>query len=188
MNLENFPTCETAIRMLGTISKGFYDRSYVGKWIFQVMGMEMEDTTRLFEELRQQAFVDTATWGLDYWEQKYGIETNTSLSYERRRQQVKERRNMKLAMNPEYIRQIAEYLSGKDVEIIENIAPYTFRIKVLIKTADSNFNEKRLRMKITDIKPSHLSYEIITERPLISKNYIGAILQDAETLSIRQVI
>ena len=34
MDLENFPTRETAKDMLSMISP-IYDRSYVGKWIFQ---------------------------------------------------------------------------------------------------------------------------------------------------------
>ena len=41
MDLENFPTRETAKDMLSMISP-IYDRSYVGKWIFQVMAASME--------------------------------------------------------------------------------------------------------------------------------------------------
>lgn len=36
MDLENFPTRESAKDMLSMVSP-IYDRSYVGKWIFQVM-------------------------------------------------------------------------------------------------------------------------------------------------------
>ena len=39
-DLENFPTSESAKKMLGYVSDGFYDSSYVGKWLFQVMGIE----------------------------------------------------------------------------------------------------------------------------------------------------
>ena len=40
IDLEHFPTNETALRMMERISP-IYDRSYVGKWIFEIMGMEM---------------------------------------------------------------------------------------------------------------------------------------------------
>ena len=43
MDLENFPTSESARRMMDRITKGFYEKSYVGKWIFQVMGMEWDE-------------------------------------------------------------------------------------------------------------------------------------------------
>ena len=74
MNLEQFPTSETAKKMLGYITgNGFYDNSYVGKWIFQVMGEEMDDARAIIDELPLQAFVETATWGLRYHEEKYGL-------------------------------------------------------------------------------------------------------------------
>ena len=63
IDLEHFPTCETSKRMLARVSP-IYERSYVGKWLYQVMGLEMEDARRLFDELRQQAFPETATWHL----------------------------------------------------------------------------------------------------------------------------
>ena len=37
-DLEAFPTSESAVRMLSYVSQGFYDNSYVGKWLYQVMG------------------------------------------------------------------------------------------------------------------------------------------------------
>ena len=66
--LENFPTSESAKRMLSYVSTGFYDKSYVGKWLFQVMGLEYDDARKLVEELALQMFPETATWGLKYHE------------------------------------------------------------------------------------------------------------------------
>ena len=39
-DIEHFPTNPTALRMMSRISP-IYDRSYVGKWIFEVMGADM---------------------------------------------------------------------------------------------------------------------------------------------------
>ena len=41
------------------------------------------------EDLINQAFIDTATWGIDLWEEEYGLDTNKLLSYEERREIVK---------------------------------------------------------------------------------------------------
>ena len=41
-DLEEFPTSESAKRQLSYVTKGFYDTSYIGKWIYQVMGLEYE--------------------------------------------------------------------------------------------------------------------------------------------------
>ena len=45
IDLEHFPTSKTAQRMLSRVSP-IYSRSYVGKWLYQVMGLEMEDADR----------------------------------------------------------------------------------------------------------------------------------------------
>lgn len=59
--LEHFPTSESARRQLRYITAGFYDSSYVGKWIFQVMGQEYDDARRIIQELPAQMFPETAT-------------------------------------------------------------------------------------------------------------------------------
>ena len=62
--LELFPTSESALKMLSYVTPGFYDKSYVGKWMFQVMGLEYDKALKLAEELPEQFFPETATWGL----------------------------------------------------------------------------------------------------------------------------
>ena len=37
-DLENFPVSESAKNMIASVSDGFYDNSYVGKWLYEVMG------------------------------------------------------------------------------------------------------------------------------------------------------
>ena len=187
MNLENFPTSESAIRMLDMVNSGWYDKSYVGKWLFQVMGTEIDTLKTIFDELRHQAFVESATWALDYWEEKYGLTRNSSLSVEERRSRIKEMYQLKYSMNPERIRQLAETVCEKKVEITEH-APYTFVLKVIIAGSDSDFTEDRQRKKIGQIKPAHLAYEIVTERPITGHIYAGAVIQQAEIVNIRQVI
>lgn len=56
MDLENFPTRETAKDMLSMISP-IYDRSYVGKWIFQVMATPMGLARWTVEEMKNRHFL-----------------------------------------------------------------------------------------------------------------------------------
>lgn len=71
IDLERFPWSDSANRMLTYVTKGWYDKSYVGKWIYEVMGRELDLATVHIEELPYQMFIDTATWGLKYHEIKY---------------------------------------------------------------------------------------------------------------------
>mgnify|MGYP001100743238 FL=1 len=70
-NLENFPTSNSARKMLGYVSDGFYDESYVGKWIYQVMGLEYDRALEMVKDLPAQFFPETATCGLMYHEIKW---------------------------------------------------------------------------------------------------------------------
>ena len=79
-NLENFPTSESGKRQLGYVSEEFYEKSYVGKWLYQVMGLEYDEARRLVEELPEQMFPETATWGLMYHEIKWGLPVRENLS------------------------------------------------------------------------------------------------------------
>lgn len=65
IDLERFPWSDSANRMLTYVTKGWYDKSYVGKWIYEVMGRELDLATVHIEELPYQMFIDTATWGLN---------------------------------------------------------------------------------------------------------------------------
>ena len=42
MDLDNFPKSESAKRMLSYVTKGWYDRSYIGKWLYEVVGKELD--------------------------------------------------------------------------------------------------------------------------------------------------
>ena len=50
IDLEHFPTSQSAQRMMSRISP-IYGKSYVGKWLFQVMGLEWDDAWLRFDEL-----------------------------------------------------------------------------------------------------------------------------------------
>lgn len=100
IDLEKFPMSESALRMLEYVSTGFYEKSYVGKWLFQVMGMEYDDAFRLAETLPEQFFVETATWGLRYHEEKWQLPVRENLSYEERRRLIYRKRDYRAPMTP----------------------------------------------------------------------------------------
>lgn len=99
-DLENFPTSSSALRMLDDVSTGFYENSYVGKWLFQVMGQEYDDAFMLAGTLPEQFFPETATWGLRYHEEKWGLPIRESLGHEERRRQIYRKRDYRAPMTP----------------------------------------------------------------------------------------
>lgn len=161
MDLEKFPTNETAKQMLGTVTgNGFYDRSYIGKWIFQVMGQEIEAAKKYVEELSEQAFPKSATWGILYQEQKYGIPENTGMTLEERRRQIMIQ-NILSPMNPAFLeRQIGLIVGHDRVAVIENNPEYMFRVEIL-ESDITAASYPDVRKFIRKVKPSHLALLIV---------------------------
>lgn len=158
IDLEKFPTSPAAKRMIKTISP-IYDNSYVGKWLFQVMGMEMDEAWAFFEELRLQAFPDTATWGIIYWEQRYHIVPDESLTIEERRQRVIVKRGKRSPMNPARIEQFTTDVTGRQAVVTERNEEYVFLISIL--PGDSEIDYSELIKTIRSVKPSHLSFRVL---------------------------
>ena len=152
-DIEQFPTSPAAARMMSRISP-IYDRSYVGKWIFQVMGLDMDNVRLRFEELRLQAFPETATWGLPYWEQRYGIVPSSTQTIEERRRAVLLKRNAREPINPAKVEYIVETMTGMPAKVTENVAPYTFSVEIFGDGGEIDYDAVCAKLKRT--KPSHL--------------------------------
>ena len=81
VDLEHFPTNEVAQRLLTYVTRGWYDKSYVGKWIYEVIGLELETASRRISEAQKQAFPETAAWGMYFHELMYGIPIDRTKHY-----------------------------------------------------------------------------------------------------------
>lgn len=158
MNLENFPTSPAAQRMLGYVTAGWYDKSYVGKWIYQVMGEELDRISVPVEELALQAFVDSATWGLKYWEELVGLPVREDLDYSTRRALVNEKLDKYHPINPEWLSQFLSGITGREVVVTENPKTYTFSIK--IGNGRNEYSLPLMIRRLDSVKPAHLAYDI----------------------------
>jgi hypothetical protein len=158
MNLENFPTSPAAKRMLKTVSP-IYDNAYVAKWMFHVMGLEIDEAWQFIEELRLQAFPETATWGIVYWEQQYHIPPDESLSIEERRRRVIIKRGKRKPMNPARIEKLTRDITGRQAVVTERNEEYVFFIAILPGESEVDYQE--LINTIRSVKPSHLTPTIL---------------------------
>lgn len=168
-DLEKFPENHVSKRMISRVSP-IYERSYVAKWLYEVMGREVDDAETRFSELREQANPETATWGLCYWEQRYGIEVDESRSLAARRAAVISKRGTRAPMNPARIEEILSSMSGRKIRVEENVAPYTFR--VYVENGEGFVDYDAIVRKLKKVKPSHLAFEVCFE--VFTTAYIGA--------------
>lgn len=156
----NVPTTETGKRMLASVSP-IYDRSYVARWLFEVMGIEMEEARQYIEELRLQAHPKTATWGLFYWEMRYHISIDESLPLETRRQKVMSKRWRYAPMNPARLEEYIDRASGRTAVVTEYNDEY--RIEIAIDGDGGVLEYEKIIELVRTAKPSHIAMQIILE-------------------------
>lgn len=178
-NIEEFPTNETAKQMIRRVSP-IYDQSYVGKWIFQVMGLEMSEARALVESLRQQCYLEQCTWGMRYWEERYGIEVDETKDLEERRATVMAKRRKREALQPASLETILEELTDREVTIQEDNPRYRFTVQ--IDEGDTAIDYVALISKINTVKPSHLAYSIELPRKGTLKLYFAAAMYEVKTV------
>lgn len=162
IDLERFPWSDSANRMLTYVTKGWYDNSYVGKWIYEVMGREIDLATAHIEELPYQLFIDTATWGLKYHEIKYGLPIREDLSYEERRRLLREKKDTKAPMTPWRMEQILKGVTDYDVQVHDcNEQGYYFAHPNIFSVqleGETEIELKEVKRKVDKLKQSHTIY------------------------------
>ena len=109
------------------------------------------------KDLIDQLFVVSATWGLDYWENYLGIESDISESYSNRREVIKAKLRGIGTTTIEMIKNTAAAFTGGEVEVIEYPLEYRFVIQ-FIGILGIPPNMSGLINAIEEIKPAHLAY------------------------------
>ena len=165
--LREFPASASARKMLGHVSRGLYGRSYVGKWIFEVMGIEHDAAWRIVRDLPEQLFVEAATWGLSYHEMKWGLPVRENLPYEERRRLIYQKRDYRAPMTPYRMERCLEALLGLEVHVndandkgrfgAEFPDPNVFAVTVI---GDSSLDLGGIRAALDGMKQSHTVYTI----------------------------
>ncbi|RCX13271.1 uncharacterized protein DUF2313 [Anaerobacterium chartisolvens] len=95
----------------------YYHTSRIFKSVLKAEGRELDTLRDRTEELLDQLFADTATWGLELWEKEYGLSTSPQLSYEDRRARLKAKMRGVQKVTPAMIKSVAEAYSNGEVEV-----------------------------------------------------------------------
>lgn len=135
----------------------YYKNSIVMNNLLQASAKEIGLINYKIEDVLNQFFIDTATWGLDLWEKEFGITIDLNKSYEDRRENIKAKLRGSGTVTKTMIVNVAKAFSGGEVEVIENPSDYNFIIHFIgIKGIPKNM--LGLIDMIENIKPAHLGY------------------------------
>ncbi len=161
-------TSYEAKKMLRYVTKNFYNRSSAALRIFQAIGIEWDEMSDLSLDFVNEFFPQSCSWSIPFWEQQYGILSDDALPLPVRRQKLIAKIIYRAPVTPYAIEQVLSSFSGFNTTVIENVAPYTFKI-ILSPPHDSrSYDYNQLIRLIQNSKPSHLSFNlnVHTNRPL----------------------
>lgn len=141
------------------------------------------ETIRLqLQDIFEQFFVTTATWGLSYWENVLAITPLTSDDYESRRKRVLVKLQANQTSTVEFMRALAAkyYASNATITIEEDVANYAFRI-----IADAvPYEPTELYTAIQTYKPAHLAAIIVHLLYTSNGFYAGGIVSSYECTKV----
>lgn len=154
--MQSILTSETAQKIIDYVSP-IYGNSYVGLWIFQAIGTALDDVCTIAEQLCYETNPSTAELLLDYWERRYGLPMDSSLTTEQRRTRILARRQSRGPCNPARLASaVSAALNGVDVDITENVVKNRFHVHVL-----GNVDSLAPAVFVIErMKPAHLVYDI----------------------------
>ncbi len=147
---------ERAQQMIDYVSP-IYGDSYVGLWLFEVMGQSWDKVWDIFTSLRNETTPITADKLIGMWEDSYGIPRNSNLSLEQRRARLIAWRDRGPCNPYRLAAAVSSALNGVEVDIQENIAKNTF----LVNIRDVVYDWTPAEMVLDRKKPAHLIYKIM---------------------------
>ena len=137
----------------------FYHNSNVIRSFMESNSIEVDTLKAYIEDLSENLYVKTATWGLDLFEEELGLVTDKSISYKERRERILAKKRGNGTTTKTMIKNTAEAFSGGEVEVIENFSDYSFIVKFVgVKGIPKNL--ALFKKMIEEIKPAHLNYEL----------------------------
>ena len=135
----------------------FYHNSTFVKACMSSQNVERNFIKESIEDLVNNLYVDTATWGLDYFEEELGLKTDKSKSYEERRERIKAKKRGSGTTTVKMIKDTSLAFDCGEVEVTEMYSDYMFKLKfVSEKGRPRNLDD--FKNAIDEIKPAHLSY------------------------------
>lgn len=135
----------------------YYENSHVMKEFQKSLAQELGALKYGKDEVLRQFFLETATWGLDIWEQELGLTTDLSKTYVTRREIISAKIKGTGTTTKEKIIKTAAVFSGGEVDVVEYPSEYRFEVH-FVGTKGIPPNMPGFIQMLEEIKPAHLTY------------------------------
>lgn len=177
------PAAQEIVAQLAPI----YGQARVALWIFQAIGLEIDEMSQWADEVFVQIVPQTATWSLPYWEGEYGLSPDPTLDIEKRRLRVLSKKRYRAPMNPYKLGQIASAASISGECRIEERTKYPSHFTVWVSGVPSEADKSKIAAAVDYAKEARLSFDVRYEQMSSGTVYVGGIIQMGYDITIRQV-
>jgi len=135
----------------------YYQPSQVIRAAFKAVTAELRRLEFDVDTARDSMFLDSVVENITRWETDLGITPDHSKPYDFRREKVKAKLRALGTTTKDMIKTVAAAFSNGEVEVIEDNANYSFKVKFTgVKGIPENMTD--LSAILEEIKPAHLAY------------------------------
>ncbi|EJU21190.1 PF10076 family protein [Peptoanaerobacter stomatis] len=138
----------------------FYRKIEQMKAVQDTLSIEVSKMRCVEKDVFLQGFVETATWGLKFFEEELGLDIEPNLSYEQRREVIKAKLRGTGTTTIKLIKNVSIAYSNGEVEVTEHNDEYYFDIK-FVGTRGIPANLDGLKHILNEIKPAHLGIKYV---------------------------
>lgn len=119
-------------------------------------GREFDIMRAIMDDLPNQLVPQKATWGLVLWEEFLEITPAPGESLVSRRMNVMKKYSNVQLVTPISMERMIWAMANARVDIIRNVAPYTFKVQIKEESLDSNI--AAIREVLEEFKEAHMAY------------------------------
>lgn len=159
----------------------FYNNIRDFQELLNVEAKHLAALDNLIDDLVNQIYIDTATWGLSRWEKIFGIRMDESKPLDQRRAVLKSKVRGAGVTTKALVKEVAESWYNGEIEVIEQ--PEKVGIKF-----NSNFgipsNLADVQKALREIIPAHLVIEYLFQYLLIKDIHEVKTLSELESITL----
>ncbi|WP_038299102.1 putative phage tail protein [Metaclostridioides mangenotii] len=160
-----------------------HEQNPISEQIQGVYDKELDILRNVKQDTFNQFFVDTATWGLDYWEKMLCIKTNTKLSYNTRRSNIKAKMRGRGTTTIQVLKNICEAYVKSNTTVTEHAKEFYFTLDFIVNYTDYS-TLLELDKFIEQIKPCHLHHKFNMTLQSKDNTYVGVVCNSGEDTTI----
>lgn len=151
--------------------------------IQQALEAELEALWAARDGAAEQLCLETATWGLSYWEQTLGLSADRQADLEVRRSRVRAKLRSVGVTTVEAVRSVAESFFPGGVQVVEEAGRFRVEIRLSWK-GEAPADPKRLAAALREIMPAHLSWGFRVSMEAEAPLCLGGRLASQVTLPV----